>query len=65
MVKAEFPKAGQEVYLIIAHDTRGEYIAAECRGFKDACNKYREHKKFLGNNIRLAQVLVSYGQDIL
>lgn len=59
-----FPKAGQETYLIISQDNHGQYVAKECRGFRKACDEFRKHKEFVGNNVALAQVLVSYGQEI-
>ena len=64
MGKTVFPKAGQETYLIISHDNRGQYVAAECSGFRKACDEFRKYKQFVGNNVAHAIVLVAYGQEI-
>ena len=64
MNKTIFPKAGKETYLIVMHDNKGEYVADSAIGFKAACNKLREYKKMVKTEVCLAQVLVSYNQEI-
>ena len=64
MGKTIFANPGQETYLLITQDTHGQYVAKECRGFRKACDEFRNYKEFVGNNVALAQILVAYGQEI-
>lgn len=62
MKKSPFPKI--EEYLI-EYTQDGRTHVQTAVGFKNACDVFRYFRKLYGDNVRMAQVIVNYGGDIL
>lgn len=60
--KSPFPKT--EEY-IIEYSYNGQTHVQSAVGFKNACDVFRYLRKLYGDNVRMAQVIVNYGGDIL
>ena len=60
--KSPFPKI--EEYLI-EYTHNGQTHVQPAVGFKNACDVFRYLRKLYGDNVRMAQVIINYGGDIL
>lgn len=55
---------GHEIYLILSYNTHGDYVVRECRSFREAVRFFRDHSDFLGTSLRIAKVIIDYGEAI-
>lgn len=50
---------------VIVYQTLNNKSVQEVVGYRNACDVFRYMKKLYGDNVRMAQVIVNYGEDIL
>lgn len=60
--KSPFPKVDE---YIIEYSHNGHTHTQTAVGFKTACEVFRYLRKIYGDNVRMAQVIINYGGDIL
>lgn len=60
--KSPFPRT--EEYIILYY-SNGQTHFQEAVGFKNACEVFRYLRKIYGDSVRMAQVIINYGGDIL
>lgn len=62
MKKTTFPKIDQ--YVLVYH-SNGQTHVQEVVGFRNAVEVFRYLRKLYKDNVRMAQVIVNYGEDVL
>lgn len=62
MKRSPFPKIDEYV---IVYCTNGQTHVQEVVGYRSACDTFRYLRKLYGDNVRMAQVIINYGGDIL
>lgn len=60
--KSPFPKVSE---YIIEYTYNGQTHTQNAVGFRTACDVFRHLRKMYGDNVRMAQVIINYGGDIL
>lgn len=60
--KPPFPKTDE---YIIEYIHNGQTHIQTAVGFRTACDVFRHMRKLYGDNVRMAQVIINYGGDIL